>query len=421
MAVTRRFFIKSSGLALASFAAVPSFLTRAALAQSRAGAGKDHPIVIAVFQRGAMDGVSAVIPFGDKSYYSARPNIAIPEPKSGSADAAIDLDGFFALHPALAAFKPIYDAGSLAVVHAVGSPDNTRSHFDAQDYMEAGTPGNKGTRDGWLNRYMQANRDPKPSPFRAVSFTANLPRTLIGSAPAIAMTNIADFGVRAGQGNNQVAKGFEELYAQGMADALHGTGKEAFEAVKMLKKANPQQYAAANGAIYPRSPFGQALLQIAQLIKSDLGVEVAFTDVGGWDTHANQGSSRGQLANRLQDFSQGITALYRDLGDRMSNVVILTMTEFGRTIRQNGSGGTDHGHASCSFVLGGPVKGGKVYGNWPGLAPEQLYEGRDLALTTDFRNVFAEVAARHMGATNLNAIFPGFNPNAANFRGLIRG
>ena len=421
MAVTRRFFLKSSGVALVSFAAAPSFLKRTALAQSTAGAGKDRPIVIAIFQRGAMDGISAVIPFGDKNYYSVRPNIAIPEPKSGSAEAAIDLDGFFALHPALASFKPVYDAGNLAIVHAVGSPDNTRSHFDAQDYMEAGTPGNKGTTDGWLNRYMQAKRDPKATPFRAVSFTANLPRTLLGAAPAIAMTNIADFGVRAGQGNNQVAKGFEELYAQGMTDALHGTGKEAFEAVKMLKKANPQQYAAANGANYPRSPFGQALLQIAQLIKSDLGVEVAFTDVGGWDTHANQGSSRGQLANRLQDFGQAIAALYKDLGDRMRNTVILTMTEFGRTIRQNGSGGTDHGHASCLFALGGPVKGGKVYGKWPGLASEQLYEGRDLALTTDFRDVFAEVAARHMGATSLNTVFPGFTPNAANFKGLIRG
>jgi uncharacterized protein (DUF1501 family) len=405
---------------MVSFAAAPSFLKRTALAQTLKGAGKDRPVIIAIFQRGAMDGISAVIPFGDKNYYSVRPNIAVPEPKNGNADAAIDLDGFFALHPALSSFKPIYDAGNLAIVHAIGSPDNTRSHFDAQDYMEAGTPGNKGTTDGWLNRYMQAKREPAATPFRAVSLTANLPRTLFGAAPAIAMTNISDFGVRAGAGNNQVAKGFEELYAQNVLDVLRGTGKEAFEAVKMLKKANPQQYAAANGANYPRSPFGQALLQIAQLIKSDVGVEVAFTDVGGWDTHANQGSSRGQLANRLQDFSQGIAALYKDLGDRMRNTVILTMTEFGRTIRQNGSGGTDHGHASCLFALGGPVKGGKVYGKWPGLASEQLYEGRDLALTTDFRDVFAEVAARHMGATSLNTVFPGFTPNPANFRGLIR-
>ncbi|MEK6301760.1 MAG: DUF1501 domain-containing protein [Acidobacteriota bacterium] len=420
MAVTRRFFLKSSGVAMASLAAAPSFLKRTALAQTIGGTGKDHPVIIAIFQRGAMDGISAVIPFGDKNYYNVRPQIAVPQPKSGNADGAIDLDGYFGLHPSLAPFKPIYDEGHLAIVHAVGSPDNTRSHFDAQDYMEAATPGNKGTPDGWLNRYMQTKKDAKATPFRAVSFTSNLPRTLLGRAPAIALTNISDFGVRAGQGNGQVARGFEQLYSQGLNDALHGTGKEAFEAVKMLKKANPAQYTAANGAAYPRSPFGQSLLQIAQLIKSDLGVEVAFTDVGGWDTHANQGSSRGQLANRLQDFSQGIAALYKDLGDRMRNVVILTMTEFGRTIKQNGSGGTDHGHASVAFALGGPVKGGKVYGKWPGLAADQLYEGRDLALTTDFRDVFSEIAARHLGAANLGLIFPGFNPNPANFRGFIR-
>ena len=406
---------------MASFAAAPSFLQRTALGQTLGGAGKDKPIVIAIFQRGAADGISMVVPFGDKNYYSVRPNIAIAQPKGGAADATLDLDGYFGLHPALAAFKPIYDEGHLAIVHAVGSPDNTRSHFDAQDYMESGTPGNKGTQDGWLNRYMQAKRDGKATPFRAISMTANLPRTLIGTAPAVAMTSISDFGVRAGQGNNQVAKGFEELYAQGMSDVLHGTGKEAFEAVKMLKRANPQQYQAANGANYPRSPFGNALLQISQLIKSNIGIEVAFTDVGGWDTHANQGNGRGQLANRLQDFSAGIAALYRDLGERMNNIVILSMTEFGRTVRQNGSGGTDHGHASCLFVAGGPVKGGKVYGKWPGLAVEQLNEGRDLALTTDFRDVFAEVAVRHMGATNANSIFPGFTSSPANFRGFIRG
>jgi uncharacterized protein (DUF1501 family) len=422
MAVTRRFFLKSSGLAMVSLAAAPSFLTRTALGQTLAAKGKDRPIVIAIFQRGAMDGISAVVPFGDRNYYSVRPNIAVPQPKSGASnDAAIDLDGYFGLHPALLSFKPLYDAGNLAIIHAVGSPDNTRSHFDAQDYMESATPGNKGTGDGWLNRYLQAQRDQRATPFRAVSLTANLPRTLLGNAPAIAMTNIGDFGVRAGQGNGQVAKGFEELYAQNMSDALHGTGKEAFEAVKMLKKANPQQYQPAGGANYPGSPFGQALLQIAQLIKADIGVEVAFTDVGGWDTHANQGNARGQLANRLQDFGQSIAALYRDLGDHMRNVVIITMTEFGRTIRQNGSGGTDHGHASVAFALGGAVKGGKVYGKWPGLASEQLYEGRDLQLTTDFRDLFAEIAARHMGAANLGAIFPGFNPNPANFKGLIRG
>ncbi len=420
MSVSRRYFLKSSGLALASFAAVPSFLQRTALAQTL-GSPTDKPIVIAIFQRGAMDGLSAVVPFGDKNYYSLRPQIAIARPKGGDADAALDLDGYFGLHPALSPFKSIYDAGQLAIVHAVGSPDNTRSHFDAQDYMEAGTPGNKGTADGWLNRYLAAKKDAKTTAFRAVAFSSNMPRSLMGKENAIAMTNINDFGVKTGQGGNQVAASFEALYAQNRADSLHGTGKEAFEAVKMLKKANPRQYTPAKGANYPPTPFGQNLLQIAQLIKSDIGLEVAFADRGGWDTHANQGTGRGQLANQLRDFGQAIAALYQDLGDRMQNVVILTMTEFGRTIRQNGSGGTDHGHGSCLFVLGGKVKGGKVYGKWPGLDTSQLYEGRDLALTTDFRDVFGEVAARHTGVANVNSIFPGYKVNPANFKGFLRG
>jgi uncharacterized protein (DUF1501 family) len=284
--------------------------------------------------------------------------------------------------------------------------------------MESATPGRKGTPDGWLNRYLQATSYPKASPFRAVSMTSTMPRSLLGDSPAIAMTSISDFGVRGGQG---AATSFEALYASDSNDKLYGTGKEAFEAIRMLRKANPQQYSAANGANYPRSPFGQSLLQIAQLIKANVGLQVAFADVGGWDTHSNQGNVRGQLANRLQDFSQSVAALYKDLGERMSNIVILTMTEFGRTIRQNGSGGTDHGHASCLFALGGAVRGGKVYGKWPGLATEQLYEGRDLALTTDFRDVFAEVAALHLKAANVGSIFPGYNPTPSNFKGLIEG
>lgn len=404
---------------MVSLASAPSFLKRTALGETRGGGGPDSPILIAIFQRGAADGVSLVVPFGDRNYYNFRPQIAIPQPAMGNQDGVIDLNGFFGFHPSLAPFKPLYDAGHLAVVHAVGSPDTTRSHFDAQDYMESATPGNKSTTDGWLNRFMQVKREPKASPFRAVSFTSNMPRSLEGAAPAIAMTNISDFGVRAGS-NTQVAKGFEELYSSSFPDALEGTGKETFEAVKMLKQANPQRYAAENRADYPKTPFGRSLQQIAQMIKANIGVEVAFTDVGGWDTHVNQGSSRGQLANRLQDLSASIAALYTDLGDRMRNIVILTMTEFGRTMKQNGSGGTDHGHASCMFVLGGSVKGGQVYGKWPGLATEQLYEGRDLALTTDFRDVFGEVAVRHMGASRPDAIFPGFSINPSHFRGLIR-
>ena len=389
-AISRRYFLTAGGAALAGFATSPSFLF---------GRGeKDHPIIVAIFQRGAADGISMVVPFGDKNYYSVRPQIAIPEPLRSGDDRAIDLDGFFALHPALGSLKPIYDERHRAVIHAAGSPSNTRSHFDAQDYMESGAPGSKSVADGWLNRYMQSTSELDATPFRGVALSANVPRSLMGRAPAVAMTRVSDFGIRGGPATAEIEETFAKMYP------------DTFEAVKMLRAANPGQYSPAKGAEYPRSPFGQALLQISQLVKSEVGLEVAFADAGGWDTHANQGASRGQLSTRLKEFGDGLAALYRDLGGRMRNVVVLTMTEFGRSIRQNGSGGTDHGHASCMFAFGGPVKGGKVYGRWPGLAPEQLFEGRDLALTTDFRDVFSEVLSRHMAAKNISAVFLGFKP-----------
>ncbi len=426
--MNRRFFLKNSGVALASLGAVtmsPSFLTRTLAQANQNGRRK---ILIAIFQRGAMDGLSAVVPYGEPEYYNLRSSIAIPRPGGGAQGGqpnqapAIDLDGFFALHPALSSFKPVYDSGQLAIIHAVGSPDNTRSHFDAQDYMESGTPGVKSTSDGWLNRYLQANPDRKASPFRAVAMGANMPRAMQGKASAIAMNNISSFTIRAGGGEmgQAIQGGFEAMYEQTVNDALRGTGKETFEAVKLLKRVNPTQYQPAAGVVYPRGQFGDRLKQIAQLIKSDIGLEVAFTDIGGWDTHANQGSSRGQLAIRLTELAQGISALYADLKDRADDVAIVTMTEFGRTARENGNRGTDHGHASVMFALGGSVKGGKVYGKWPGIKSGQLYEGRDLAITTDFRDVFAELANNHLGATNLNTIFPGYQVNPANFKGLIR-
>ncbi|MEP7273368.1 MAG: DUF1501 domain-containing protein [Acidobacteriota bacterium] len=419
---TRRYFLKSSGLALASLGAVtqsPSFLTRALAQSSPKGRKK---ILITIFQRGAMDGLNAVIPFGEQQYYDIRPGLAVPRPKTGDL-AALDLDGFFGLHPSLSPFKSLFDEKQLAVIHAVGSPDNTRSHFDAQDYMESGTPGVKSTTDGWLNRYLQSKMDAKDSPFRAVAMGATMPRMLQGKAPSVAMNRINDFDIRAGGGaaGQQVKGGFEAMYGDSVDKVLHGTGKETFEAVKLLKEMNPSQYKETPGVVYPRGKFGDSLRQIAQLVKSDIGLEIAFTDIGGWDTHANQGAGQGQLAQRLLELGQGIAALYADLKERASDVVILTMTEFGRTARENGNRGTDHGHASVMFAIGGEVKGGKVYGRWPGLKVEQLNEGRDLALTTDFRDVFAEVAKNHLGATNPNAIFPGYQVNSANFKGLFRG
>jgi uncharacterized protein (DUF1501 family) len=285
--------------------------------------------------------------------------------------------------------------------------------------MESATPGVKSTKDGWLNRYLQSKDDPDSSSFRAVSMTTTMPRVLQGPAPAVAMARLSDFAIRAGKSSANVQGGFEAIYGQKSNDVLTGMGRETFEAVNYLKKANPAQYQPENGAQYPRNPFGNSLLQIAQLIKAGVGLEVAFTDIGGWDTHANQGNSRGQLANLLQQFSSGIAALYQDLGQRMDDVVILTMSEFGRTVRENGNRGTDHGHANAMFVLGNTVRGGKVYGRWPGLKNDQLYEDRDLALTTDFRDVFGEIATRHLGNKNPKSLFPGYSLDQSKFKNFL--
>ncbi|MFN2455932.1 MAG: DUF1501 domain-containing protein [Pyrinomonadaceae bacterium] len=423
MSINRRFFLKSGGIALASIGVMnsaPSFLQRTVLAQNANRiAGSRRKTLIAIFQRGAMDGLNVVVPHGERNYYGSRPTIAIAKPQAGNEEAAIDLDGFFGLHPALAGFKPLWDAKRLAIVHAAGSPDTTRSHFDAQDYMESATPGLKATEDGWLNRYLQTKIDPHASPFRAIALAQNLPRSLQGKASALAVSDLADFTIRAGASSAIVQGGFESMYDQSVKDVLQGTGHETFEAVNYLKRVNPSQYRPERGAQYPRGRFGESLLQIAQLIKAGVGLEVAFTDTGGWDTHLNQGGARGSLANRLQELSAGITALVTDLGERMDDVLILTMSEFGRTVKENGTRGTDHGHANAMFVIGNHVRGGKVHGQWPGLKNDQLYEGRDLALTTDFRDVFSEVVQRQLGNANLKEIFPGYPISPAKFRGVL--
>ena len=415
----RRAFVKSGALALVTMGLSPRFLRRTAFGMDLPGAAKGRTL-ICLFQRGAADALNVVVPHGESSYYTLRPRIAIPRPSArlGTGQSAVDLDGFFGLHPSLEPLKPLWDRGLLAPIHAVGSPSTTRSHFDAQDYMESGTPDVKSTPDGWLNRYLATKGTceectpgggVRQSPFQAVAMTERTPRILEGSAPAVAMTSLDAFTVRTGGAS---AEQIEALYRTGSSDVVHASGSEMFDAVKMLRSANPQRYQPEHGAQYPRSQFGQRLREIAQLIKANVGMEIAFADVGGWDTHVNQGGASGQLANRLGDFAQSIAALVTDLGDRMENVVILTMSEFGRMARENGTGGTDHGHAGAMFAIGGSIKGGKVHGKWPGLAPEQLYEGRDLALTTDFRTVFSEIAAKHLGAGKLDRVFPGYSAGA---------
>jgi uncharacterized protein (DUF1501 family) len=418
--ISRRGFLKNGALALVGTSVIPAFLTRSVFAEATNASAQGKRLVV-IFQRGACDGLNVVVPYTEASYYAMRPTIAIPQKQ------VLDLDGFFGLHPAMAPLKPLYDQGHLAVVHAAGSPDSSRSHFDAQDYMESGTPGLKATPDGWLNRALQnepLNDFPqsKPTAFRAVALGTQVPRTLAGKVPAIAINNVNDFAVGgSGKGpqGSAVATAFEAMYDQSSDTMLHGTGQETFEAVKMLKATDPAHYQPAAGANYPNAPFGNAMKQIAQLMKANLGVEAAFADIGGWDTHQNQGAANGQLANRLTEFSSSIAAFWRDMGDDAENVVLVTMSEFGRTARQNGTGGTDHGHANVMFVLGGPVKGGKVYGRWPGLAEGQLNDGRDLAVTTDFRTVLGEAAYKTLNARSMEQVFPGAPISPAGFINFI--
>jgi uncharacterized protein (DUF1501 family) len=403
MDYTRRIFMKSAGLAMFGVGTAPAWLARASAAES---VGTRKKVLVAIFQRGAVDGLNVVVPFGDKQYYQLRPSIAIPAP-NGKPDTAIDLDGFFGLHPSLAPLKPIYDSSHLAIVHAVGSPDPTRSHFDAQDYMESGTPGRKATVDGWLNRALPADLAGPRSPVRAVSLGTELARTLRGSNEALAVNNLNDFKVKDPVSSDL----YEAMYGSSTDKIMNGTGRRTFEAVKMVDALQKQAYMPANGATYPNGRLGQSLQQIARLIKAEVGMEVAFTDVGGWDTHVNEVGAtpaQGQLANLLTNFGQALAAFYQDMGDRMADVTVVTMSEFGRTARENGNRGTDHGHANYMMVLGGSIRGGKIYGDWPGLAQEQLYEQRDLNLTTDFRDVLSELVVRHLGNSQIASVFPGY-------------
>jgi uncharacterized protein (DUF1501 family) len=415
MQINRRVFLKSSGLSLLGLGAVPPFVQR--LAYSNPSGNKK--ILITIFQRGAADGLNVVVPFGEKLYFSLRPSIAIPQPRHGDSTSALDLDGFFGFHPSLQPIKAIYDQGKLAVIHAVGSPDSTRSHFDAQDFMESGTPGIKSTSDGWLNRHLQTKPGSNATPFRAVAMGSQLPRTLRGKASAVAFTNLSDFDLRAGGQNAAAKASFKSMYEQSSDVVLGGAGSEVFEAIQFLKQANPSQYQPASGVQYPRGQFGNSLRQLAQMIKANVGLEVAFVESNGWDHHAAEGGVQGQLAARLSDLAKGLAAFYLDMESRMDDIVVLTMSEFGRTARENGNRGTDHGHATSMFVLGGSVRGGKVYGQWPGLEAEQLFEGRDLALTTDFRAVISEIVVKHLGNANLRTIFPNYLTKPEDFRRFL--
>lgn len=404
MKTTRRYLMKSSGLTLVGSTVTPWFLHRAA-----ASTEKRKKVLVALFQRGAVDGLNMVVPYGDADYAKSRPTLALGRPGNGETP-ALDLDGHFGLHPAMESLLPFWEDKSLAVVHAAGSHDATRSHFDAQDFMEAGTPGVKSTSDGWLNRYLATRPVEEQSPLRAVAMGPQLPRMLHGGESAVAMQRLREFDLAGGA--NHVQRAFEVMYGgmggpKAVDRALEETSGDTFAALEIVRDIRSQRYQPENGAAYPGGPLGQSLRETAQLIRADVGVEVVFVEANGWDTHTNEAP---QLNNLLGQLSRSLAAFTQDLGSKMQDVAVLTMSEFGRTVRENGNRGTDHGHATAMMVLGGAVQGGRVYGEWPGLAKERLYEERDLAVTTDFRDLFAEVLRGHLGARNLNGVFPGYRP-----------
>ena len=408
---SRRGFLKSGALALfaSSIGGVPNFIARAANSNKIVSPYKKNKKIVCIFQRGAMDGLMAVTPFTDENLRAARPSLFMSAAKSSATTPLIDLDGRFGLHPSMKVFEPLFREKRLGIVHAVGSPNATRSHFDAQDYMEAGTPFNKGTSSGWLNRAVGLLGHDAATPFQAVSITSSLPKSFYGDNAALAINNLQDFAIQM-RGNpmaaNMAAKSFEELYDQTSSSLLNKTGKESFDAVKMLQKSDTKNYKPSNGAVYPQSQLGNALKQIAQLIKLDVGLEVAFTECGGWDTHYNQGAETGVFARNVNDLSESINAFWMDMSAYQDDVTLMTMTEFGRTVKQNGTGGTDHGRGSCLFILGNDVNGGIVHGDMPSLAKENLADGRDVPVTTDFRSVFSEVADTHLKIHNDTVLFP---------------
>ena len=362
MSMTRRVFLQNSAMALAGTAAIPSFLPPAAFANTSTKNG----CLVVIFQRGGADGLNIVVPHGEAAYYRMRPSINIPR------DAVIDLDGFFGLHPAIASLHPLWKRKHLAIVHAVGSHGAPRLHIAAQDLLESGVSGGNASTGGWLNRavtVLPSSRN--ESAFRVVGLGPTIPRILTGKQPALALNS-----------------------AKGLEAPVHGTP-------------TPRR-----GANYPESRFGDDLKQLARIIKAKLGMQVAFVDVGGWDHHVNEGGTQGQIADILQEFSQALSAFWIDLGDSAEHTVVVTLSEFGRSARENYNRGTDHGHGNVMFILGGPVKGGKVYGRWPGLDQFQLHQGRDLAVTTDFRSVVGEIVGQHLDNKSADECFPGFDNRA---------
>jgi uncharacterized protein (DUF1501 family) len=410
---TRRSFLQSSSL-LASASLLPRWMPRLAFSPPTRGPLGD--VLIAVFLRGAADALNMVVPHGDEAYYTLRPTLGIPRPDDRHTQAGtrtIDLDGFFGLHPSLSPLLPAWESGDLAFIHACGAPDESRSHFRAMELMERGVEDERGPASGWIGRHLATLDTGNLSPLRAVALGEIPQRSLTGAIPVTALRSIADFHLAGDpQALALMQNALTSLYTG--SDAVSQVGRETLEILDTLQTMDPISYRPSSDLVYPDSDFGMGLRQIAALIKAEVGLEVAAIDVGGWDTHFAQGASEGQMAKLMWDLATGLAAFHADLGDFADRSTVVVMSEFGRRAAENGSLGTDHGHGSVMFLMGGHVNGGRVHGRWPGVGEGQLVGPGDLAVTTDYRDVLGEVCLKRLGNPSLREIFPGFDVTLGN-------
>ena len=406
---TRRRFLETAAV-LGGAVAWPAWLPRLAFAPAQTAPRGDTLVV--VFLRGAADTLNLIVPHGEADYYERRPTLGIPRPddtRAAPAARTVDLDGFFGLHPALKPLLPAWQAGHLAAVHACGAPDESRSHFRAMELMERGVDDERGPASGWIGRHLATLNTGNPSPLRAIGLGAMPQRSLSGAAPVSALRSITDFHLG---GDARAAAQFQAalgtLYAG--PEPLDATGRETLGILDTLQALDPAAYVPAGGAAYPDLEFGLGLRQIAMLMKAEVGLEVAAIDLGGWDTHFAQGGSVGLMAGLIADLGQGLAAFHADTAAQASRLTVVVISEFGRRVQENGSLGTDHGHGSAMLLLGGHVAGGRVHGRWPGLTPEALIGPGDLAVTTDYRDVLAEVVRLRLNNSALAEVFPGYTP-----------
>lgn len=418
--LSRRDFLQSAaGVAgaTAAFTAFPAWLPKVVLAQQQAS---NRDIIVSVFQRGGVDGLTTCIPFGDQNYYAGRPTIAVPPPDSMSPNRSVALDNFFAFPQGMLGLASAYTSGDLLVVHATGQLNKSRSHFDAQRYMEVGKPVDPSLVSGWLGRHLMTVPPMRAdAQLRGIGLASGLPKTLVGGPKTLPIGDPANFNI-GGLASTRASRAavLEANYATTM-DPLRTAALDAVNTMDLLASLNVNGYVTQNGAVYPNTGFGRALRSVAVMIKADVGVEAAQVDIGGWDTHAAQDPIAGSMYQSMLDFSNSLGAFWADVIATGYRVTVVSVSEFGRNVRENGSAGTDHGRGTTMFAMGRAIAGGRVLAlNWPGLAMDQLEDRQDLRVTVDYRDILAEIVSRRLeNDSNLSTVFPGWTPT---FRGVTR-